>query len=37
MADTPEQPQLYLVTPPEIELSSFPGTLARLLDGAEIA
>ncbi|WP_424976159.1 thiamine phosphate synthase [Dinoroseobacter sp. S124A] len=37
MADAPEQPQLYLITPPEIELSSFPGQLAGLLDGAEIA
>lgn len=37
MADAPEQPQLYLITPPEIELSSFPGQLAALLDGVEIA
>lgn len=36
MADT-EQPQLYLVTPPEIDLVSFPETLARALDAVEIA
>ncbi|MCL3882813.1 thiamine phosphate synthase [Marivita sp. GX14005] len=33
----PEQPQLYLITPPELELSHFPGALARVLDSAEIA
>ncbi len=32
-----EQPQLYLVTPPEIELSSFPGVLARVLDAEPVA
>ncbi|QUJ77567.1 thiamine phosphate synthase [Sulfitobacter albidus] len=32
MQDAPEQPQLYLITPSEIELSSFPDTLARVLD-----
>ncbi|WP_424970137.1 thiamine phosphate synthase [Dinoroseobacter sp. S76] len=37
MADAPEQPQLYLITPPEVELSSFPGRLAALLDAVEIA
>lgn len=37
MADAPEQPQLYLITPPEFELSSFPSTLAGLLDAVEIA
>lgn len=37
MADAPEQPQLYLITPPEVELSSFPGQLAALLDAVEIA
>ena len=35
--DTPEQPQIYLITPPSIELSRFPDRLARVLDGAEIA
>ncbi|MDJ0628891.1 MAG: thiamine phosphate synthase [Rhodobacter sp.] len=33
----PEQPQIYLITPPEIELSSFPKTLARVLDSVEVA
>lgn len=33
----PEQPQIYLVSPPEIELSRFPDTLARLLDAQEVA
>ncbi|WP_415920664.1 thiamine phosphate synthase [Tateyamaria sp. SN6-1] len=28
----PEQPQLYLLTPPVFELSQFPDTLARVLD-----
>ncbi len=36
-ADTPEQPQIYLITPPTIELSRFPDQLGRVLDGAEIA
>ena len=35
--DTPETPQLYLITPSEFELSSFPDTLARLLDAHPIA
>ncbi|EEE37380.1 thiamine monophosphate synthase [Rhodobacteraceae bacterium KLH11] len=35
--DTPEQPQIYLITPPTIALSSFPDQLGRVLDGAEIA
>ncbi len=35
--DTPEQPQIYLITPPAITLSTFPEQLARVLDGAEIA
>ncbi|MBV7409946.1 thiamine phosphate synthase [Maritimibacter sp. DP1N21-5] len=30
-------PQLYLVSPPQIELSSFPGLLARVLDTTEVA
>lgn len=37
MADEQETPQLYLITPGEIELSSFPDTLARILDAVEIA
>ncbi|MDC0737160.1 thiamine phosphate synthase [Cognatishimia sp. SS12] len=32
-----EQPQIYLITPPEIELSRFPDTLARVLDSTEVA
>ncbi|WP_299559226.1 thiamine phosphate synthase [uncultured Sulfitobacter sp.] len=32
MSDAPEQPQLYLITPPQIELESFAQTLARVLD-----
>ncbi|WP_170395948.1 thiamine phosphate synthase [Ruegeria arenilitoris] len=35
--DTPEQPQIYLITPPTISLSTFPDQLSRVLDGAEIA
>ena len=35
--DTPEQPQIYLITPPEFELSSFPAQLGALLDAHEIA
>lgn len=34
---TPEQPQIYLITPPEFELSSFPAQLAAVLDGHEVA
>ena len=36
MSDT-EQPQIYLITPPEIELSHFPTDLARVLDATDIA
>lgn len=32
-----ERPQIYLITPPEFELSSFPDRLARVLDAHEIA
>lgn len=32
-----EAPQIYLVTPPECDLSRFPAQLAQVLDGAEIA
>lgn len=35
--DAPEQPQLYLITPPAVDLESYPDALARVLDGAEIA
>lgn len=39
MADPeqPQQPQIYLITPPEFELDSFAGTLARVLDAQEVA
>ena len=36
MAD-PEIPQIYLLTPPEFELSTFPGVLASVLDAHDIA
>ena len=36
MADA-ERPQIYLVTPPEFELSAFPDRLAAVLDQTEIA
>ncbi|WP_370401456.1 thiamine phosphate synthase [Sulfitobacter sp. JB4-11] len=35
--DTPEQPQIYLITPETFELSSFPDTLAAVLDAHDIA
>lgn len=35
--DIPEKPQLYLITPPEVELSTFPDLLARLLDTHAVA
>jgi thiamine-phosphate pyrophosphorylase len=35
--DMPEQPQLYLVTPAEFELSTFPDLLARVLDTHPVA
>ncbi|HAV09812.1 MAG TPA: thiamine phosphate synthase [Rhodobacteraceae bacterium] len=36
MAET-DTPQIYLVTPPEIDLELFPARLAKVLDAAEIA
>ena len=35
--DTRDAPQLYLITPPEIELGTFPDLLARVLDSHAIA
>ncbi len=32
-----EQPQIYLISPPEIELSRFPSLLAEVLDTHEVA
>lgn len=34
---TPEQPQIYLITPPAFQLYDYSEALARVLDGAEIA
>lgn len=36
-ADAPEQPQIYLVSPPSFELGKFPALLGRILDEVEIA
>lgn len=33
----PDRPQIYLVTPPDVDLDIFPDRLAEVLDGAEIA
>ena len=33
----PDMPQLYLLTPPDFELSTFPNTLASVLDAHDIA
>ncbi len=35
--DAPETPQLYIITPAEIELSRFPDQLARVLDAQAVA
>ena len=35
--DAPEQPQIYLITPSELELSRFPDQLARVLDARDVA
>ena len=35
--DAPEQPQIYLITPPTFEIDAFAPTLSAVLDGAEIA
>ncbi|SIN90363.1 thiamine phosphate synthase [Vannielia litorea] len=37
MADAPDVPQIYLITPPAFELSSFPGKLSAVLDAIDIA
>ena len=36
MAET-EQPQIYLITPPEFELSAFPARLGAVLDAVPVA
>lgn len=33
----PEQPQIYLISPPEIDLEAFPDRLARVLDAHPVA
>ena len=33
----PETPQLYLITPADLQLSSFPAMLSRVLDGIDVA
>ena len=35
--DAPEQPQIYLITPPTFELSTFPDRLASVLDAGPVA
>ena len=35
--ETPELPQIYLITPAEFELSSFPDRLAACLDSTDVA
>lgn len=37
MADTDDTPQIYLITPPELEIGSFPARLAACLDRTEVA
>jgi len=37
MADAPEQPQIYLITPPAFELSSFPKRLDGVLAAVDVA
>ena len=37
MTDTPETPKLYLICPPDFELSQFPDQLAGVLDAVEVA
>ena len=36
-AETPEAPQIYLITPPSFELGRFPDALGRILDNHEIS
>lgn len=37
MSDTQELPQIYLITPSELDLSTYPDTLAACLDAHEVA
>lgn len=35
--DSPDQPQIYIISPAAFELSQFPGVLARVLDSIQVA
>jgi len=35
--DSPEKPQIYLITPPSFELGQFPDQLAKVLDSTDVA
>ena len=37
MTDAAEQPQIYLITPSDFDLSTFPGKLAQCLDATPVA
>ncbi|MFQ6548045.1 thiamine phosphate synthase [Aestuariibius sp. 2305UL40-4] len=37
MTNAPQRPQIYLLTPPQFELSRFPGELQACLDRVEVA
>ncbi|NSX55467.1 thiamine phosphate synthase [Parasulfitobacter algicola] len=37
MTEDTQDPQIYLITPPEFELSTFPSLLARVLDQTQVA
>ena len=37
MSDTQDHPQIYLISPPEFDLSSFPAQLAACLDSTEVS
>ena len=37
MSDTPDRPQLYLITPTDLDLINYPDKLAACLDATEIA
>ena len=37
MTDAAEQPQIYLITPSDFDLSTYPTTLARCLDATPVA
>ena len=36
MTDAPELPQIYLITPPQLDLMSYPDTLAACLDAHDV-